>query len=114
MVMTSRHRTTSLVPCFTVASRHAPVMTKKVRGVDCPWINSEIKRSMRQRDYYLAKARQTNDDEDWCLYRSQRNCVTNLIRVYKSRYSRKLIEENNNPTAFYLGSKRTCYQQTSR
>lgn len=63
----------------TVASRHVPVMTKKVRGIDCPWMNSEIKRSMRQRDYYLAKARRTNNDEDWCLYRSQRNRVPKQV-----------------------------------
>ena len=42
----------------TVADRHAPVIQKRVRGVDnCPWLNRSIKVNMRQRDYFLKKVR---------------------------------------------------------
>ena len=45
----------------TVADCHAPVIQKRVRGVDnCPWLNRSIKVNMRQRDYFLRKARTTN------------------------------------------------------
>ena len=47
-----------------VADRHA-----HVRGVDnCPWLNRSIKVNMRQRDYFLQKARTTNHSEDWARY----------------------------------------------
>ena len=53
----------------TVADRHAPVIQKRVRGVDnCPWLNRSIKVNMRQRDYFLKKARKTNHSEDWASY----------------------------------------------
>ena len=66
-------------------------------------MKSEIKRFMRLRDHYLAKARPTNNGEDWFLYRIW---ATNLIRVYKRRYSKKLIKESNNPTAFWKTMKK--------
>ena len=52
-----------------VADRHAPVIQKRVRGVDnCPWLNRSIKVNMHQRDYFLRKARTTNHSEDWARY----------------------------------------------
>lgn len=43
---------------FTVADRHAPVIQRRVRGVDnYHWLNRSIKVNMRQRDYFLKKAR---------------------------------------------------------
>ena len=34
---------------------------KKVRGINkCPWVNSEIKHDIRERDYFLKKARKSN------------------------------------------------------
>lgn len=66
----------------------------------------EIKRSVRQRGHYSAKAGRSNNYEDWFLHRSQRSRVTNLIRDYKNRYSRKLIEESKNPKAFWKTMKK--------
>ena len=35
-----------------VADRHAPLIQKKVRGIDnCPWMTGKIKKDIRQRDY---------------------------------------------------------------
>ena len=42
----------------SVADRHAPIIQRRVRGIDnCPWLNKEIKSVMRQRDYFHSKAR---------------------------------------------------------
>ena len=60
----------------SVADRHAPIIQRRVRGIDnCPWLNKEIKSVMRQRDYFHSKARKTNNSEDWPSYRCHRNCV---------------------------------------
>ena len=49
-----------------VADRHAPLLQKRVRGVDnCPWMTGQIKKDIRQRDYFLKKARKSSRDEDW-------------------------------------------------
>ena len=54
----------------TVAGHHAPIIQKRVRGIDnCPWLNKNIKLNMRQRDYFLGKARKTNHSEDWSNYK---------------------------------------------
>jgi len=78
-----------------VADRHAPVIQKRVRGVDnCPWLNGSIKVNMRQHDYFLRKARTTNHSEDWARYRRFRNRVTNDIKKAKAAYNRRLIDES--------------------
>ena len=68
----------------SVADRHAPIIQRRVRGIDnCPWLNKEIKSVMRQRDYFHSKARKTNDSEDWPSYRCHRNSVSNAIKKGK-------------------------------
>ena len=69
---------------FSVADRHAPIIQRRVRGIDnCPWHNKDIKSVMRQRDYFHSKARKTNDSEDWPSYRCHRNSVSNAIKKGK-------------------------------
>ena len=50
--------------CFyfvSFADRHAPIIQRRVRGIDnCPWLNKEIKSVMRRRDYFYSTARKTN------------------------------------------------------
>ena len=86
-----------------VADHHAPLIQKRVRGINnCPWMTSDIKKDIRQRDYYLKKARKNNKDEDWLNYRSARNRVTNIIKKAKNMYNRKLVDDNSNdPKAFW-------------
>ena len=40
---------------IAVIDKHAPLMERSVRGRDCPWLTSEIKHKIRERDYYLGK-----------------------------------------------------------
>ena len=91
-----------------VADCHAPLILKRVRGINnCPWMTSDIKRDIRQRDYYLKKARKTNKDEDWLNYRTARNRVTNNIKKAKNTYNKKLVEDNSNdPKAFWKTIKK--------
>ena len=65
----------------SIANRHAPVMHKRVRWVDnCPCLNSDIKRDMRECDYFLMKTRKTRLSENWTKYRYFRNHVTGKIK----------------------------------
>ncbi len=38
-----------------IINRHAPLIEKKVRGRDCPWLTHEIKEKMYERDHLLNK-----------------------------------------------------------
>ena len=40
----------------SVIDKHAPLMTKKVRGCNCPWMTKEIRLKMNERDYWPRKA----------------------------------------------------------
>ena len=91
-----------------VADRHAPVIQKRVCGVDnCPWLNRSIKVNMRHCDYFLRKARTANDSEDWARYRCFRNHVTNDIKKAKAAYNRRLIDEIDfDPKTFWKTMKK--------
>lgn len=87
---------------IAVADKHAPLMSKKTRGIQTPWMSGQIKNVMYQRDHHLKKARLSNRDEDWNLYRSLRNQVTSQIRKAKCNYNKKLIQDNSdNPKTFW-------------
>ena len=77
-----------------VTNKHAPLIEKKVRGRETPWLSNEIKQLMRERDYAHRKARKTNKELDWSAYRRLRNRVNMSIRKAKENYSRKVVDEN--------------------
>ena len=91
-----------------VADCHAPLIQKRVRGVDnCPWMTGQIKKDIRQRDFLLKKARKSSHDEHWLAYKSMRNCVTNSVKRAKQTYNRKLIDNHKDDTkAFWRTMKK--------
>ena len=89
------------------------LVKKKVRGRDCPWLTSDIRSQMNERDYQLRKARRTGKESDWSAYRRLRNTVTHLIRHNKATYTRSILRENvNKPKEFWSKLKR-CYPTKS-
>ena len=91
------------------------ILTKKVRGLTCPWMNGSIKREIRQREFLLNKARRSNLDEDWSAYRRSRNRVTKLVRDSKSKYNRELIDENSDdPKKFWKTVKQIMPGQKTK
>ena len=62
-----------------VMDKHAPFTEQKVRGHDCPWLSSEIRSKIHERDYWLKRARKSGKELDWSTYRRLRNVVTRLI-----------------------------------
>ena len=48
---------------MSVIDKNAPLKEQLVRGRDCPWLIAEIKKKIRDRDYYLKKARRSNTEK---------------------------------------------------
>ncbi|CAH3191233.1 unnamed protein product, partial [Porites evermanni] len=46
-----------------------------------PWINSELKKGMRDRDAAKRKAMASNDPRDWAKYKKLRNTINNNIKT---------------------------------
>ena len=86
--------------------RHAPLIKKKVRGVNYPWLTNEIKKLMQQRDCFLKKARPTNKEIDWSAYRRSRNATNDKVRSAKANYNRNLIQENDDSKSSWRAVKR--------
>ena len=40
-----------------IVNKHAPMFERKITGRDCPWLTSEIRSKINQRDYLLQKAK---------------------------------------------------------
>ena len=76
-----------LTNCF---ENHAPVITKRVKGTFAPWLNSEIKKLMSNRDKMLRKFRKTNDNNHWDEYKRLRNSCTAKLRNAKSDHHQSL------------------------
>ena len=85
-----------------VIDKHAPLVQKKIRGRDCPWLANEIRHKMNERDFLLRKARKAGEENDWSMYRRLRNLVTRSIRYSKATHTRKILQENiDRPKKFW-------------
>ena len=60
--------------------KHAPLITKKIKGRLCPWMSSEVKSEMNLRDQLLIKVRRTNREIDWSSYKRQRSKVNSQVK----------------------------------
>ena len=99
----------------SIAEKHAPMKQKLIRGKDCPpWLTEAIRRDMKERDYYLTKARNQNNKEDWVLYRRYRNRVTASIRHKKANYNKNLLHEHSNEPKKFWTTIKKCYPTKSK
>lgn len=96
-------------------NKHAPIITKRVKGSLCPWLVPEIKRVMNNRDQMLRKFRKSKSGSDWDTYKRLRNSCTNLIRKARSEYHQNLLAESrNNPQSFWKNIKRFFLEKAPR
>lgn len=79
-----------------VCDKHAPLKTKRTRALRSPWINSEIKKRMRQRDRLKAKAIKTKDPKLWDAFKKARNQVNNEVKETKKAYYNNSFHVNSN------------------
>ena len=78
---------------LTIANKHAPLRTIRVRARGSPWITSELKKQMRDRDALKVKAIQSRDPNDWLNFKKQRNIVNNKIMLAKQAYYQNTLNE---------------------
>jgi hypothetical protein len=89
----------TLTNCF---DKHAPTITKRVKGSFAPWLNNGIKELLNHRDKILRKFRKTKSEIHWDEYKRLRNSCTTKIRKARNQYHQTLLTENrHNPRKFW-------------
>ena len=76
-----------------IFDKHAPSITKKVRGKPCPWLTEDINQLMNGRDQLLRKARRTQNPNDWNMYKKSRNTCNIQIKKAKRKYHQNILQE---------------------
>ena len=67
-----------------VAERHAPTKRTRIKGCHVPWMTSELKTSMQERDRCFCKATKSNSPSDWSKYKSLKS--HRQVKKSKSEY----------------------------
>ena len=78
----------------------APIKTIQIRENYAPWLSSEIKQKMADRDEAQKIAAQTKLDKDWKLYKQLRNNVNSILKNEKRKWQRRKFQkcEDENDT----------------
>ena len=85
----------------TIIIRHAPKITKPVKGCKCPWLSYKIKTLINTRDKIIRRAQKTNKECQWSSYKRLKNLCNNKVKQAKQKYQKDLLFENKNkPTKF--------------
>ena len=76
---------------------HAPIKTKHVRSGKVPWITSDLRKGMRDRDVAKRKAIKSNDPQEWAVYKRLRNKINEEVNstcTKASYYANAFIQSN--------------------
>ena len=85
-----------------IFGRHAPKISKKVRGKPAPWLSNKVKVLMNHRDKLLRRSKRTRKESDISEYKRKRNEVNIAIKRAKSDYHKKLLKESaKDPNKFW-------------
>ena len=76
-----------------IANEHAPLRIKRVKGSKTPWVTSKLTELKRDKDYHFRKARTTNSNYHWRMYKKLRNYSNHEERNLKSKYFCQMIED---------------------
>ena len=68
---------------LNVVDTHALLRTKRVRSKRSPWITSELKKHMHERDIMKLKAIRSKNPQDWGEFKRLRNKVNSNIKIAK-------------------------------
>ena len=91
------------------ANKHAPLMERSVSGRDCPLLTPDIKPQMKERDFYLCKARKHWTENDCSKYRQLRKTLTAMIRKSKANYNRKMFKNDIKSAKEFWSKKEQIY-----
>ena len=77
--------------------------TRRVRLSKSPWITTELKKRMHERDILKIKAIRSKDIYDWAAFKKACNSVNNEIKLAKKAYYMKAFHENESNVKKNLG-----------
>ena len=102
-----------------VSNCHAPLITRRLKPRKCPWMTTEIVKTIHERDYYHRLFWKKKNQIYKAEYKKRRNLVTSLIRNTKRKYYEDNINNNmGNPNMLWktfndlLGSKQKQMEST--
>ena len=75
------------------AKASIPNKTVIIRPTEPKWINSYIKRQIRQRKRLFKTAKRVKTEAAWTKFRQKRNSITKQICETKQHYNEKLANE---------------------
>ena len=73
----------------TILDKHAPISHKRVEKSSDPWLSSNIKQMMQNRDFHKKQSVKHDSRYYWRLYQSFRKRVSTEIRKNKCSYFRE-------------------------
>ena len=76
-----------------VADMHAPPVTSRVRSGHAPWLTSEIKKKIYDRDFLKKKSIKTGSIHFFNAYKKTRNQLNSLIKSTKSKYYNDVLNQ---------------------
>ena len=81
---------------LTVADKHAPPITRRVRSEYAPWITKDIKNMIHHRDFLKRKAAKTGSQQLHDAFTKVRNKLNKLIKRTKADYFTKSLNKCEN------------------
>ena len=79
------------------AEEFIPKVSFTYRPNEKPWMDSVIRKHMRQRDRLYHKAKTKNNDTHWLNFKNKRNQVVQMVRDAKKSYINKLQNKLADP-----------------
>ena len=76
------------------ANQHAPIKKSRVKGIHMPWLTSELRSLMQERDFRHRKAVKSNSSHHWKMFRNLKNKVNMMVKKSKADHYRNLIDNN--------------------
>ena len=78
----------------TVAGKHAPYITHKIKGNDEAWVTHDFLQSIKERNFLMRRANKSKSTIDCDNFIKKRNQVTKLKNKLKQEYFNHLLSEN--------------------
>jgi len=94
---------------------HAPVRESRITKPKAPWLTTNLKIFMRQRDAALSKFKKSKNLEDWNIYKNLRNFTLAQVRREKKKYIDSLCadKKNSRPLWNALRNLNLCRNKTN-
>ena len=80
----------------SACDKHAPIKKITVRKNKAPWLDEEVRKSIKDRDLLKKLAVEEGSMDTWKQYRSLRNKITKMNRQKKKQYYKNKVRECNN------------------